>query len=174
MLIRKVLIIFGVGIIMLGLSIYLFQTLPPFDLSKINTLIVENKIEIDQETTLQSTIQELVASGEIINYFSTNLIIGAGIFFTGIFFLFTAIHLSVDKLFFRKYYESPSVFSASRRAFLFCICIISMIYMKLNLLDNLTLLGIPVVYFLIEVMITRIIVARSQNSDTGINGPSVT
>lgn len=167
MLIRKVFIFFGIGVILLGISAYLFQVLPPFDLDKINKLIIENRIEIDQEISLQTKIQELVANGKIINYFSKNLMIGTGIFFAGIFFIFIAIHLSIDKLFFRKYYESPSIFSATRRGFFFCVCIISMIYMKLNLLDNLTILGIPVFYFLIEVMITRIIVARSnryQNS----------
>lgn len=167
MLIRKVTIIFVIGIAVGLVSFYFFRSLPPLDLVKVQELIVEKKIGIDNQEGLYNEIQNLVSTGEIIGYFSPNIFIGFGMLMLSIAFVFVSMHLAVDKLFFRKYYETPSISSAMRRSIIFCICIASMVYMKLNLLDNLTLLAIPVVYLLIEIIITRILSGRSQGTESG-------
>jgi hypothetical protein len=63
--------------------------------------------------------------------FTIWLVLMAGFVISGI----TSLHLSIDKLFYRKYFEKPSLFSAIRRAVLVYLTILAVI--MLRLLDGL-------------------------------------
>lgn len=133
---RRVLLYLIFGISFISLGVFLVGELSPFDSSKIEELIVSENIVSGDIESLNQRLSEIEERGLLINYLSENAYIVGGIILLGIFMLFTGIHLVVDKIFFKNFYEKPSHFDALRRALLLCISITALAYSKLTNSDE--------------------------------------
>lgn len=133
---RRVLLYLIFGISFISLGVFLVGELSPFDSSKIEELIVSENIVSGDIESLNQRLSEIEERGLLINYLSENAYIVGGIILLGIFMLFTGIHLVVDKIFFKNFYEKPSHFDALRRALLLCLSITALAYSKLTNSDE--------------------------------------
>lgn len=133
---RRVLIYLVFGITFISIGLFLAGELSPFDTSKIEELIISENIVSGDLETLNSKLSEIEERGLLLNFFSENAYIVGGIILLGIFMLFAGIHLVIDKIFFKNFYEKPSHFDALRRAFLLIISITSLAYSKITNADE--------------------------------------
>lgn len=132
---------------------YIFKEFSPFELSKLEELIKINSLAPGEWDKLNQLLKEQFDKGLIFQYLSSTAYFAFGIALAAIFSFFAAIHLFIDKLFFRSFYEKPSLFDAIRRAGLFVFAIGLMLFMKLSLLDNLYILLVPVATLVIEIIL---------------------
>lgn len=65
-----------------------------------------------------------------------NLIIISGLFVICVAFFFAFLHLLIDKLFFRKFYEKPGVFPAIRRGMLLGIFLAGLAWLRIFNFDE--------------------------------------
>ncbi len=133
------------------LSFYMLTKLSPFKADKVMDLIEEKQIDKNDWELLNEELSNLVEQGLIFDYLSSNAYLVFVLMLSSLFFYFVGIHLAIDKLFFKKFYENPLLMDAVRRGIICCLIIILLIYGKLYLLDIYTLLAIPVVALALEV-----------------------
>lgn len=152
MLIRKVAILFVIGLFAFGLSFYIVKNLSPLDFEKLQEIANEKQIDEDDEKSLNNEIHLIIERGFIFQYLTPSAYAALFLFMTSIFFLFSSLHMLIDKLFFKKFYEYPSNFMAFRRAFLLAITLGTILFMNLYGFD-LPTIGISILLaFLMEVM----------------------
>lgn len=119
---QKYLIPFGLAIALIILTAYLLTILNPFDEAAAATLISSQSIK--SSTEFIELVKELTAKGLIFDYLNIkNILIIAATGLSSLICLFFTLHLIVDKLFIKKFYEQPSIFTAARRAVLFALAI---------------------------------------------------
>ena len=132
---RRVALYLFLGIIFSVLSFYLIQELSPFDTQKLEEIV---------------EIQNIIDRGLVFSYLSENAYIIGGSILASIFFIFISIHLFIDKLFFKNFYENASSFDAIRRGFLLILAIVFLIFSKLSKAENYVLILIVLLPFLLE------------------------
>lgn len=138
----------------------------------IGVYIINNVNPLSQERVLEYAKSEgYLTDNQIIN--NIDVMIDKGMIFRMIepknlfvFFLvfsssficfFAAIHISIDKLFFKKFYESPNIIAAYRRGAFICIAVIGIFFLKLiSSLYWYNAFAIILLCFFIEVFITGI------------------
>jgi hypothetical protein len=147
---RRFFLYFVLGFILILSSFFLAQNLSPFQMEKIEELIIQNDIVNEDFERLDSIVYELVRRGLILSYLSENTYIVLFCFLLGIFFVFISIHLFLDKLIFKKFYEEPSNFNAIRRAILLILSIVLFLFSKLNLSPSYVPILIVIAPFVIE------------------------
>lgn len=146
------------GIVLLVFARYFAYTLSPFDLEAIQEISDARKIAPGDWKELDSEISNLVERGLILEYLSENAYVGTSLFLSGVFFIFTALHLFIDKLFFKFFYEKASITLAFRRAFILCIGIFFIFYFRLKSMPSEYLLLIPVMCILLEYALSKYII----------------
>jgi hypothetical protein len=132
------------------LSYYTVSVRQIIDWEKLQPLLDENSITT-QAATLEF-LQRLFEQGRLLNVLSRDslILLMAGIFL-GIGGLVMTIHFLVDKLFFKKFYEKPEIFSAVRRGLLAGLYPVAIIYLSLdNLLVFEIVLIITLIFFGVE------------------------
>lgn len=149
---RKGLIFLVIGIFFVGVSVYIFQTFSPFDPVALNELIHAKEISPGDWETLNAELSLLITNGAIMSYLSSNALLGGFTVLAAIFCFFNVLHLGIDKLFFKNFYEAPSLFDALRRGILFIIGVGAVIYMKLVLIDMYVIVLVPVILIIGEVI----------------------
>lgn len=154
MLLRQTTIIFFIGFIIGIVGLVYVQNISPFKTAKISELIEEKQIGEDQEDKLNNEVRKLFEQGLILDYLSPNVFLGFTIFLTSFSCFFLSIHLLIDKLFFKKFFEKASYFDGVRRGILFSICLGVMLYLKLLAL-GLEIFLVPLVFIMIEVIFFR-------------------
>ncbi len=138
--------------IIIGTGIFLY--------SKNSTDIINwnklNQVLEKQEITTQKDTQKLIIDyfrrGLISQYLNQNYVflIGSGIFLI-ISGIFGAIHILIDKLLFKKFFELPNIFQALRRSFLFASMVISLIWMSLQRIITIEIIILIIlIFFAIE------------------------
>ncbi|MDQ6985551.1 MAG: hypothetical protein Q9M76_04610 [Candidatus Dojkabacteria bacterium] len=129
---------------------YIFTNFPPFDIDKIQQLAIDKGIEEDDFDSLNEEIDLLIEEKEVLNYATNNLYLGGLSLTIAIFFYIISIHIALDKLFFKKFFEEPKYFVAARRSLIISTTFISILFLNLNGVDRNTLLGILALAILIE------------------------
>lgn len=148
---KRFVVLLALGLFLIFIARYFFENFSPFNISQLQHLIEANNIKQGDWESLDNSILVLIEKGQILNYLSTNAYIAAGIFLTGILFIFIGLHLVIDKFFFKNFYEKASLFDAVRRGLLFVIAVFLTIYLKLYGLDLQTILLIDLFILAIEV-----------------------
>lgn len=136
---------------------YILKEFSPFEISRIDDLITANSLLPGEWDKLNILIQEQISKGLIFQYLSNSAYLAFVVALAGIFSFLTSIHLFFDKLFFRSFHESPSLYNAIRRSLLIVLTIGLVVYMKLSLLETQIILLVPVAAIIIEVIITSTI-----------------
>lgn len=149
---RKVLIFLVIGIFFAGVSVYIFQTFSPFDPVALNELIHAKEISPGDWETLNAELSVLITNGAIMSYLSSNALLGGFTILAALFCFFNVLHLGIDKLFFKNFYEPPALFDALRRGALFVIGVAAVVYMKLVLIDPYVVILVPVILIIGEII----------------------
>lgn len=121
-------ITFLVGVTLSVIALFYIRSHSPFDIDKLQTYAVENEIAEDDNESLLFLIRDLKEEGRITEYLSTSAYAGFGIVVAALMFFFSCIHLAIDKLFFKEFYENPSVYLAVRRTIFFGLTCFGIIY----------------------------------------------
>jgi hypothetical protein len=170
---RKVLLYTIIGTLLLITAYFLSRELSPLNLDKIEELILTEEIPSGDKEALNKAINELFERGIIVSYLSENayVIVLSGLF--GIFFLFVAIHLVIDKIFFKNFYETPSSVTAIRRGFLLVLTLGFLIFAKLNKAEGYLYLLIIIVPILLEIVVRLSINKKEVVRDEALDDPIV-
>lgn len=152
---KRFFIILLLGIVLLGLSWLFMQQSSPFNKEKLDALIIENEIEKNDWNALQQIIVEYKQDGKIFELLSANAYIFFVMLSSSSLLLFTALHLFVDKLFFKEYYESPSLRVAVRRSCVLVVALSSAFVIWIYSLNNLYILAIAALATGAEVLVWR-------------------
>lgn len=151
---KRGIIFLTLGITLIALATLFFQSFSPLNLEKIQELVIQNDIQPGENDKLIDTLLDLRSTGKLVEYLNGDFYIGIFIGLIGIFLVFNTIHLTVDKLFFKNFYQKASFFDSIRRGSLFIISLFLMVMLGLSgYLFNDLLLGL-VVILLIEVLFT--------------------
>ncbi|MEO6728318.1 MAG: hypothetical protein ABIM99_00185 [Candidatus Dojkabacteria bacterium] len=122
----------------------------PLNLEMVQQLITDKSIGPDDSKKLDEAIHEVIDRGLIINYLSTNAYLLAFSLLATVLCFFVCIHLFVDKLFFKNFYEGASIFIAIRRGLLLCLSIGAIVFFKLYKVETYVLFLVPVAALTIE------------------------
>jgi hypothetical protein len=111
-------------------SIYLVRNLNPFNPEALQLLIKGQNILVHEE--LVAELQSLAARGLIWEYLSPrNVALIAAVIGAAAIAGFTLMHLIIDKLFFKQFYQSPSMTTAVRRGALIMLTTTALLAVRL-------------------------------------------
>ncbi|MCA9381703.1 hypothetical protein KC678_05535 [Candidatus Dojkabacteria bacterium] len=154
MFIRQIAVLLGLGIMLLLLGFYFVSVTSPFDNAKLQEYIEKNEIAQTDDENLNNIISELIQENKSIYYFSNNAFI-AFIIFTLVITCFAAVgHLFIDKLFFREFYETASIYIALRRGLLIALSFFAAIYLSLSGSPTLEIIFSVAIIIAIELLFT--------------------
>ncbi len=149
---KRVGIFLSLGIFLLLIARYFFENFPPYNIVQLQHLVEANNIQPGDWESLNDAIDVLIEKNQILNYLSNNAYIAAGILLAAIFSLFVAVHLVIDKFFFKNFYEKASLFDAVRRGFLVCVALGLTIYLKLYGIEIQTIIFVDIFILAIEIL----------------------
>lgn len=127
---RRVIIALFLSFLFIGIGLYISSNTSPFSLDNVKRIAQTDNLLTDQAFFLK--FGDYLSNGFIwdmldIKQFNSWVVVWS----LGTISLFSFFHLLIDKLFFRKFYEEPSIFDAVRRGFLIVIIFIGAIYLRL-------------------------------------------
>lgn len=147
---RKVLIFFCISLFCAFLAYYLVTRYSPFDLQKVQQLIEQKQIEEGDIAMLNQEFETLKSEGLLINYISP-IALGAFLLLVGgVVSAVLAFHLTIEKLFFRKFFEEPNFKVALRRALIIGFGFAAIILLQVFGYDNQYLIFPVAIGILIE------------------------
>lgn len=153
---RKYLLPLVISIFLSLVSVYLLRNLNPFDAESLQTLVVGQRIQVQEE--LISELQSLASKGLIWEYLNLRniglilAVIGAAAV-AGL----TLVHLVVDKLFFKQFYQKPDLFTAIRRGALVFITLVALAGVRLLAGQWYLYLGVLAVAIALEVVFVNLL-----------------
>lgn len=161
---RKYIILTVLAIFLVGSAWLLLNTLSPFDEDKLQLLIAIE--EIDTKADLVATIQDLSKKGLLIDYLNlSHVFLIGGLILVAIGIIFTLAHLLIDRFWWSKFYQQPSLTNAIRRAVLVDMGIISIVFYRLYAapwhLAYLTLL----LLIIVETLITKFLEKPKEDKE---------
>jgi hypothetical protein len=127
---RRVIIALFLSFLFIGIGLYISSNTSPFNLDIVKQVAQTDNLLTDQAFNLK--FGDYLSNGFIwdmldIRQFNSWVVVWS----LGAISLFSFFHLLIDKLFFRKFYEEPSIFDAVRRGLLIVIIFIGAIYLRL-------------------------------------------
>lgn len=149
---KLVFVFFTISIFFLGLTIFIVQNFSPFDIQKIEEVISDAEISTNSPEKLDQEISALISQGLIFDYLSNNAYLLLIVSAASLTSFICAIHLFIDKIFFKSLWEKPSLFNALRRSLLFSVSIVLVIYLKFLRVEPISLLLVPVSAVVIEII----------------------
>ena len=127
---RRVAFVWLIFFFFLGVLIYIGLFQNPFNQTKLLEFATNKGISTDN--AILNAVPYFIDTGLIWDVLEIRIFIAAVVaFFGAIVFLVAGIHLLIDKLFLRKFFEEPAMFSAFRRGFLISMVIIFPIFFRL-------------------------------------------
>ncbi len=147
---KKILIFFLIGVFFIFVSKYIFENFSPLNKDALQEVITSQNIKPNKWEELNAQIGNLVEKGLILDYLSTNAYIGLLSILITIFSFFVAVHLIVDKIFFKDYFEPALLSDAIRRGIFLITALFLIAYAKLLHAEQYILLLIPIVFVIIE------------------------
>lgn len=152
---RRTIIWLILGIMILAFTRVFIANISPFKEGTLNELVQSKEIGPEQWEALNAELETAIERGLIFEYLSTNAYIGGFLFSLSIFCLFTSLHLFIDKLFFKNFYEKASLFDANRRALFFVLALIGMLYLLLYDAEIYVVLSAPLLSLIVEILFTK-------------------
>lgn len=163
---KRVLVSFLILLFLIALGFYVSYSQNPFDIEKVRQLAVNQELYTDAE--ILAKIPEYINNGLIWEIVDVQIFTGwmviVGLITLN---LITFIHLLIDKLFFRKFFEQPALFPAIRRGAWFGITVIGIIFLRL--VDGLYWYNAASIVFLflcIEILILNLNNKNGKRSKT--------
>ncbi|MBN1331548.1 hypothetical protein JW978_01525 [Candidatus Dojkabacteria bacterium] len=127
---------------------FLLDNQPPLDFEKLSEGLASE--EIDTQTGTIAYINESIELGILSDYINyPNLMLVGAFFSAAIFSGLSTFQIMVDKMFFRKFYESPRYLVAYRRSGLVVALIDSLILLRVFLGFDLAIAGTIILLFVI-------------------------
>lgn len=126
---RQTVIIFIAAVLFLLLFGYITQNLSPWNQTEVKSAILNYNLKSDDEFNL--FIQDALNYGQISRFLDArNILIWVIVLGVSVVLAFAAVHLFLDKLFFRKFYEKPSMLYAVRRGIIFYLFLVGLIALR--------------------------------------------
>jgi hypothetical protein len=162
---RHVLILFILGIFLSLIGIYISTNISPFYEERIIEYAKGAGYLTDNE--LVDGIDLLIKRGLIFRMLdSKNMIAFILVWSSAFVCFFTGLHLSIDKILFKKFYESPNISQAYRRGIFIAIIFIGLFFLRLvESLYWYNALAIILLMFFIEILISSIARERKFKSN---------
>ncbi len=127
---KHVIILLILGAFLLLIGIYILHNVDPISKDKILEYSETQGFLTDNEVI--DNIDQLIEKGMIFRMLDPKNIFAFLLVFSSSFIcFFSAIHISIDKMFFKKFYETPNVLAAYRRGILICLCSVGIFFLKL-------------------------------------------
>ncbi len=147
------------GIFLLGAGIYTINTINPLNTDKINALIEERGILKSQKEEFENLVQSILSGPNVLTYLSTSFTTVMLIISISCGFICGGLHLVIDKLFFKKFFEPPLYVPAVRRGVMVVIGILCYCYVKIMYLN-------PAFFFilLLAILIIELLVVNGKKS----------
>lgn len=127
---RRVFVALFLSLLFVAIGIYITTNTSPFKLDAVMNLaqtdnILTNEVLIKKlpEYVFNGFIWDILDGRQFIAWLTVWSFAGISIF--------SFFHLLIDKLFFKKFYEQPSIFDAVRRGFLLILIFIGAVFLKL-------------------------------------------
>lgn len=118
-------------IVFLGILYYIVTSLSPWNEQAVNQAVERFGLLTGSE--FQEFVKEGIANGSIFYLLNLKNLIAIGIVLLVVIVSgFSAIHLFFDKLFFKKFYENPSIFNPVRRGTILSLLIEGLIVLRLS------------------------------------------
>lgn len=152
MTLRAFLISFVIGIFFVFSTNYIFVNLSPLNLDKVQELAEEKGIEEEEWDRLDDEIDLVINEKNIFPYLTPDAYLGLVSFCLSIFCIFFSFHVVIDKIFFKKFYEKPSLYNAARRGLILVITIVAIICLKLYKVNTQTLIAVGLLGIAIELL----------------------
>lgn len=138
-----------------ALFIYLLNTISPF-----NDAVIENyidKFSIDNGSEFNQFIDESIKAGVILDYLDLkNVMILHVILFISLTSTLATIHMVIDKIFFKKFFESPDWTSSVRRS-----AIIPAVLFLINFFRVLGAFGLFYIFIILLIVIILVLIEIS-------------
>ncbi|HLD03142.1 MAG TPA: hypothetical protein VJC17_00015 [Candidatus Dojkabacteria bacterium] len=110
--------------------VYATTTLSPWDKDKFSEFSVQ--YDIKSQDQLLVNFDSIVNSGLVLKLLHTrNVLIWAVLFGLALVLGFASVHSFIDKLFFRKFFEEPSLVKAFRRGIFIFLAFLGVVFLRL-------------------------------------------
>lgn len=162
---RVLFILFSIFIAGGFLLNYFFDELSPINQDVLERIVIQEEIEIGDEGILYNVIEELIASGRWPIIVNSNIYTVLTIIFISLSCFFIAVHISVDKLFFKKFYETPNYHQAIRRGIIITLFTLSVITWRLLSLSWISISIFGIALLLFEIAINQLIQIRPTQGE---------
>lgn len=127
---KNSLVIFLIGVFVALVFLYALNNLSPWDLDQIKQ--VAGIYGVRDDAGFIESFNKFLNAGLIfrmLNY--RNVVILGGLVSSSFVLLFASVHLTIDKLFFKKFYEEPKIFPAFRRGILIVLVCAGLVFLRL-------------------------------------------
>lgn len=150
---RKYLILTALIIFWSGMSLVFVSSLNPLDTGQIDLLIQSE--DIDSKAELSDNIQELVDDGLILEYINVRNVLLVFIAVIQVILFSTAlIHMVIERLLVRKFYEGVSLLTALRRGSLIATIFGGLFWLKLIATEWYVQVAYALFLLILELIIT--------------------
>lgn len=133
--------------------LYFINNYPPINLEKLQQDIVQLDILRNEDEKFNNLISNIIKPENILNYLLPEAYITLFLIIFILWGLFVILHLLVDKLFFKLFYEKPNFSNAYRRGVFFVILIIYRIISEFYKLDINFFVSLVLFLILIEYVV---------------------
>lgn len=113
---RTITIFLALSLLLSLIGYYFILNTTPIKFEKLEQIIQRESIPQDSEEELWAYVDSEIEKGYIFEYLSNEAYIVVALLSFSVFFTLTSIHLLIDKLFFKKFFQKPSMFNACRRS----------------------------------------------------------
>ncbi|MBN1915696.1 hypothetical protein JW796_01715 [Candidatus Dojkabacteria bacterium] len=149
-------------VVFIGVLYYIVTILSPWDEQAVNQAV--DRFGLLTGSEFQEFVIEGIENGSVFYLLNIKNVIAIGVVLLVVIVSgFSALHLFIDKLFFRKFYENPSVFSSIRRGTILGLLVESLVLLRLNgSFETYIVAGCIVLTALIEVLFLTILDRRKN------------
>ena len=127
---KRALIVLGIAALMLGLIIYIGFTFSPYDSAKLTQ--IASAVGFSDPMTLTDNVQDIINYGLVFPLLDTKvfyIMLLLGFAFTVT--LVGGLHMLIEKLFYKKFYEEPRIWPALRRGIILYLVIVGIIFFRI-------------------------------------------
>lgn len=149
---RRVFIFFMLSIVFFGLFSFMISNLEFMDVTKLDSF--QDEFHIQNQEDFDIVFEQIKDKGLALNYINLNNFFALIIILICLCFsTLCAIHLVVDKMFFKTFYQQPDLLPALRRGFLLSFGFCSIILLRVLAVLNIWLvISILIIIVLVEYM----------------------
>lgn len=162
---KKIIITVFISMFLCGLFIYLVNNLAVFDQDEIDYFREKYNLLTSEE--FEKFFMDLKNAGLLFQIVKTKNFVSITIVaFMLLVTSFSVIHMFIDKLFFKRFYEDPNILKAFRRGIFFAAFIIIILLLKIfSVLDPLVFVGILILIVGLEFVITKYLTGSNETNN---------